>query len=41
MQIESTVDGDENFNFNETLEFTAKKMVPKILPTKRKQKDIK
>jgi len=41
MPIEATADGDENFNVNETLEFTTKKMVPKILQTKRKQRDTK
>jgi len=41
MPIEATADSDENFNANETLEFTTKKMVPKILQTKRKQRDTK
>jgi len=41
MPIEPAADGEENFNVNETLEFTAKKMVPKIMPMKRKQRDTK
>jgi hypothetical protein len=41
ISIEPAADGEENFNVNETLEFTVKKMVPKIMPMKRKQRDTK